>query len=169
MTFDLKNIILKFSGPEEDVLGDYIREIANGGLTAYRRIIQHGNKQGQPLYAHVIDLVFTFARLAELLHLDVVEQRVMMLALSAHDINKVSDRKDLRFADLASPEIIAQELQRLGADRFFPEWRTYLLDIVALIRAHSDHFHHSGELLFAPVVQSQRYALGGQSKNSPTS
>lgn len=162
MALDLKNILLKFSGPPDDVLGDYIRAIANGGLTRYRRIIQWGNKDGQPLYAHVADLVFTFARLADLLDLPVAEQRVMLLALSAHDINKVAegDLKKLRFADLASSDIVADELVKLGADEFSPEWRTYLADIVALIRAHSDHFHHSGELLLARTVQTQRYALG---------
>ncbi|MCL4861680.1 MAG: type I-D CRISPR-associated protein Cas10d/Csc3 [Caldilineaceae bacterium] len=164
MAFDLKNILLKFAGPPDDVLGDYITHIANGGLTRYRRIVQWGNKDGQPLYAHVIDLVFTFARLADFLELDEIEQRVMMLALSAHDINKVveGDRKKLRFADLASHEIVAEELEQLGADEFFPAWRTYLPDIVALIRAHSDHFHHSGELLLARTVQAQSYTLGGR-------
>ncbi len=162
MAFDLKNILLKFTGPPDDVLGEYVNHIANGGLTRYRRIVQWGNKDGQPLYAHVIDLVFTFARLADLLDLSPIEQRVMMLALSAHDMNKVAegDLKNLRFPDLASDTIIADELMKLGADDFFPEWRTYLGDIVALIRAHSDHFHHSGELLMARSVQTQRYALG---------
>ncbi|MEZ4867300.1 MAG: type I-D CRISPR-associated protein Cas10d/Csc3 [Caldilineaceae bacterium] len=162
MALDLKSILLKFSGPPDDVLGDYISHIANGGLTRYRRIVQWGNKDGQPLYAHVVDLVFTFARLADLLDLTVIEQRVMMLALSAHDINKVAEGelKKLRFADLASNDTIADELMKLGADDFFPEWRIYLADIVALIRAHSDHFHHSGELLLARSLQAQRYAQG---------
>lgn len=162
MALDIKNIILKFTGPPDDILGDYIRSIANGGLTRYRRLIQWGNKDGQPLYAHVTDLVFTFARLADLFDLPATEQRVMLLALSAHDINKVAegDLKKLRFADLASNDIVAEELVKLGADDFFSDWRTYLSDIVALIRAHSDHFHHSGELLLARPVQTQRYALG---------
>jgi CRISPR-associated protein Csc3 len=162
MALDLKNILLKFAGPPDDVLGDYIRAIANGGLTRYRRIVQWGNKDGQPLYAHVTDLAFTFARLATILELGEVEQRVMLLALSAHDINKVveGDRKKLRFADLASNDIVAEELEKLGADDFFPIWRSYVADIVALIRAHSDHYHHSGELLMARHVQAQKYALG---------
>jgi CRISPR-associated protein Csc3 len=162
MALDLKNILLKFAGPPDDPLGDYINHIVNDGLTRYRRIVQWGKKDGQPLYAHVIDLVFTFARLAEVLELGEIEQRVMLLALSAHDINKVveGEHKKLRFADLASHDIVAEELERLGADSFFPTWRTYLADIVALIRAHSDHFHHSGELLMASHIQTQTYALG---------
>lgn len=164
MAFDLKNILLQFTGPPDDILGDYIRTIANGGLTRYRSVIQWGNKDGQPLYAHVLDLVFTFSRLADLLNLSVTEQQVMMLALSAHDINKVAEGelKKLRFPDLASNEYVAEELIKLGADEFFPEWREYLADIVALIRSHSDHFHHAGELLMASSVQEQRYALGSR-------
>jgi hypothetical protein len=32
MALDLKKILLEFSGPPDDILGDYIRHIANGGL-----------------------------------------------------------------------------------------------------------------------------------------
>lgn len=161
MAIDLKKILLQFSGPPDDVLGDYITHIANGGLTRYRRVVQWGNKEGQPLYAHVLDLVFTFARLAERLGLTPVEQRVVMLALSAHDINKVlgQDRPG-RFADQARPAHVAPELERLGADAFFSEWRTYLEDICALIRAHGGHYHHAGNLLDVRASQNERFALG---------
>lgn len=148
MAQNFKEILIKFSGPPDDVLGSYIRHIANGGLTRYRRIVQWGNKEGQPLYAHVIDLVFTFARLAELLKLTPVEQRVLMLALSAHDINKApGGDRSLRFPDQARPEHVEPELILLGVDDFFPEWREYIEDICALIRAHGGHFHHAGNLL----------------------
>jgi CRISPR-associated protein Csc3 len=161
MAIDLKNILLKFSGPPDDVFGDYINHIANGGLTRYRRIVQWGNKEGQPLYAHVIDLVFTFARLAEPLGLTPTEQRVVMLALSAHDINKVlGGDRPVRFADQAQPAHVAPELERLGAEGFFPEWRLYIEDICALIRAHGGHYHHAGLLLDVRPSQDERFALG---------
>lgn len=163
MPLDLKNIYLKFSGPPDDVLGDYINHIANAGLTRYRRIVQWGNKDGQPLYAHVIDLVFTFARLAETLRLTPIEQRVVMLALSAHDINKVlGEDRPLRFADQAQPAQVGPELERLGADGFFPAWREYIEDICALIRAHGGHYHHAGILLDIRKTQDERFALGGE-------
>ena len=162
MALDLKNIQLQFSGPPDDVLGDYIRHIANGGLTRYRKFVQYGNKEGQPLYAHVIDLVFTFVRLADFLDLSVVEQRVVMLALSAHDINKIpGENKPLRFADQATPQQVAPELERLGADLFLADWRDYIEDICALIRAHGGHFHHAG-LLFDVRRQNERFALGNE-------
>lgn len=162
MALDLKKILLQFSGPPDDVLGDYITHIANGGLTRYRRVVQWGNKEGQPLYAHVVDLVFTFARLAELLGVTPLEQRVVMLALSAHDINKVLGQgRPSRFADQAQPAHVAPELERLGAEAFFPEWRTYIEDICALIRAHGGHYHHAGLLLDVRISQDERFALGG--------
>lgn len=162
MALDLKNIHLKFSGPPDDILGDYIRHIANGGLVRYRQIVQWGGKDGQPLYAHVVDLAFTFVRLTDLLDLSQAEQRVMMLALSAHDINKVpGENKPMRFPDQASAEYVGMELKRLGADEFFPEWQDYIEDICALIRAHGGHFHHGGNLLIVKPTQNERFALGG--------
>lgn len=163
MPLDLKNIYLKFSGPPDEVLGDYINHIANAGLTRYRRIVQWGNKDGQPLYAHVVDLVFTFARMAETLSLTPIEQRVVMLALSAHDINKVlGDVRPLRFADQARPEYVGPELERLGVESFFPAWREYIEDICALIRAHGGHYHHAGILLDVRKTQDERFTLGSE-------
>lgn len=139
---------LDLFAPPDDVLGDYVRHIANQGLTRYRRFVQWGGKKGQPLYAHVIDLVFTLARLADRLNLSPVEQRVLMLALSIHDLNKVPEFAHFgSYNALATPENVAKELEQIGADGFFPEWREYLQDIVTLMRAHSDHSHVSGELL----------------------
>ena len=57
MAFDLKNIELKFSGPDDDVLGDFIREIANGGLGTYRRIIQDVYKRQRQYLAMFVNLL----------------------------------------------------------------------------------------------------------------
>lgn len=166
MDFDPKNILLKFTGPPDDVLGNYVNHIANGGLTSYRRIIQWGNKNGQPLYAHVVDLIFTFARLNEILKLDANEQRVMMLALSIHDLNKVPgySQHGTRYVDMVTPESIAPELERIGASAFFPEWQRYIDDIVTLMKAHSDHYHHAGETLMASGsgLLARNYGLGDE-------
>jgi CRISPR-associated protein Csc3 len=140
--------LLELFAPPDDVLGDYVRHIANQGLTRYRRYVQWGGKEGQPLYAHVIDLIFTLARLADRLDLTPVEQRTLMLVLSIHDLNKVTEFQQFgSYNALATPENVAEELKRIGADDFFPEWPDYLHDIVTLMRAHSDHSHVSGELL----------------------
>lgn len=160
MAFDLKNILLKFSGPADDVFGDYIKHAANGGLARYRAIVQTGGKAGQPLYAHVIDMVFTLVRLLDLLELSVEEQRVLMLALSIHDLNKVPEFLHIRsYNEIAVPENIAAELERVGADEFFPAWREYLLDIEALMRAHSGHYQVAGNMLNR---RQSRFALGNE-------
>lgn len=67
--------LLELFAPQDSVLGDFVRHIANKGLTRYRRFVQWGGKKGQPLYAHVIDLVFTLARLAGHRHVDASSQR----------------------------------------------------------------------------------------------
>lgn len=148
MSITLDELMLKLAGRPGDVLGDYIDHIANKGLGRYRRIIQWGGKEGQPLYAHILDLVFTLERLSSLVGLSETERRVLMLVLSVHDLNKVPEFQHLGgYNKLANPDVVAEELQRIGADDFFLQWRDYLRDIVTLMRAHSDHGHVAGELL----------------------
>ena len=53
------------------------------------------------------------------------------------------------FSKLAITENVAQEIGRLGLDRFFPGWEEYLEDITSLIRGHSGHHHSGGERLIA--------------------
>ena len=152
---DLESLFSFFAGGEA-ILDEYVREIAKGpGLSHYKTIIQGGGKQGQPLFAHVIDLVFTLDRLSGLLALTDVEQRVLMLALSIHDFNKLYEQPG-RFPDITQPENLRPELARIGADGFFPEWQEYLEDIVIMVKAHSGHYFHSGELLMNGDV----YVLG---------
>jgi len=157
MSSTLDELMLKLAGQPGDVLGEYIEHIANRGLGRYRRIVQWGGKAGQPLYAHVLNLVFTLERLVSLLGLSDTERRVLMLVLSVHDLNKVPEFQHLGgYNRLANPETVAEELERIGANEFFPEWRDYLRDIVTLMRAHSDHSHVAGELL----MRGGNYRLG---------
>lgn len=153
MAAKIEELLLKLTGPADGVLGEYIRHIANDNgdearLATYKRIIQWGGKEGQPLYAHVLDLVFTLSRLSEVLRLSSTEQRVLMLVLSVHDLNKAPGYEHLgSYNALATPDNVALELKRIGADGFFPEWREYIRDIVLLMRAHSDHYHVAGSLM----------------------
>ncbi|MBX3052158.1 MAG: type I-D CRISPR-associated protein Cas10d/Csc3 [Caldilineaceae bacterium] len=157
MSSTLDELMLRLAGQPGDVLGEYIEYIANRGLGRYRRIVQWGGKAGQPLYAHVLDLVFTLERLSSLLKLSEIERRVLMLVLSVHDLNKVPEFQHLGgYNKLATAENVAEELERIGANEFFPEWRDYLRDIVTLMRAHSDHSHVAGELL----MRGGEYQLG---------
>lgn len=157
MSSTLDELMLKLAGKPGDVLGDYIDHIANRGLGRYRRIIQWGGKEGQPLYAHILDLVFTLERLSSLLELSEIERRVLMLVLSVHDLNKVPEFQHWGgYNKLANAAAVAEELERIGADGFFSQWRDYVGDIVTLMRGHSDHSHVAGELL----MRGGDYRLG---------
>ncbi len=140
----------------ESVIGAYIAHIANGGLTAYKTIFQTGKKQGEPVYIHFLNGVFTAERLRPLLDLSDDETRVLYCAYSVHDINKLIE-SDKSFNTLATKEAIQTELERIGAPAFFPAYLDHLEDITTLIRCHSGHYHTAGELL---VKMHNPYKLG---------
>lgn len=133
---------LALMGPSETpVLQAYIDEIANRGLQKYRSVVQWGMKEGQTYYSHILDGVMVLARLFDLPDLvqDDIEQRCLLLAFTVHDINKVAGESRQKYADIAIPTTIGAELESLGVDGFFPAWRNYLADIVALAQRHQGH------------------------------
>jgi len=144
-----KEILFQLGYAQPSPLQEYIECVANKELRRYRNIIQTGAKSGQTLHTHILDLVFILARLSQLLNLSEIEQRVLFTAASVHDLNKVPPYDQIQggYTAVATPENIAAELERLEIDEFFPGWRDYLSDIVALARAHSGHYHAAGELL----------------------
>ncbi len=136
-------------GPEDisHILEDYLKHIANKRLRLYKGleyIHTEGDKQGQSLYSHVMDLVSLADRLYPIIGLSDEEIRCLFLALTVHDINKVplygkrSDGRNVKYADAATLENIQKELgpERLDVADFFPKWRDYLRDIVFLAHAH---------------------------------
>jgi CRISPR-associated protein Csc3 len=137
-----EQLYLDLMGPSDTpVLKEYIDEIANKGLRKYRSIIQWGKKEGQTYYAHILDGVMVLARLFDLPDIvqSDVERRCLLLAFTVHDINKVAGEPKQKYVDIATPETIAAELESLGADSFFSDWRAYLQDIVALAQRHQGH------------------------------
>ncbi|HEU5375013.1 MAG TPA: hypothetical protein VFV38_06220, partial [Ktedonobacteraceae bacterium] len=125
------------------VLGDYLKHIANKKLRLYKQYLHtEGEKQGQSLYSHVMDLVTFVDRLFRAIGLNDIAMRCVLLALTVHDINKIpiygqdTHGRKLKYADAATEDNIRKELKRLNADAFFPEWEQYLLDIVYLAHAH---------------------------------
>lgn len=125
---------------EEDVVGDFLRELANRRLRSYAAIIQTGGKAGQSYLGHVLDLVLLVARLHKLIPLEDDEQRVLSLAAVIHDLNKVppyDGRGAPRaYVDIVTRNHVAAELERLEADAFFPDWHDYLTDIVMVAHVH---------------------------------
>ncbi len=140
----------------ESIIGAYIEHIANGGLTAYKTIFQTGAKQGEPVYVHFLNGVFTAERLRPLLDLSEDETRVLYCAYSVHDINKLIE-SNKSFNALATQEAIQAELEKIGVPAFFPAYLDYLKDITTLVRCHSGHYHTAGELL---VKAHNPYKLG---------
>jgi CRISPR-associated protein Csc3 len=132
--------LLQLLGELGSPFGDYITHVANRGLRRYKAVGQTGAKEGQSLYTHVLDGVSALEVVRGSLGLDDVEARCLFLAYSVHDLNKLPDYDGRRpYRDVASEENVARELERIGADGFFPEWREYLPDITALCRLHQGH------------------------------
>jgi hypothetical protein len=129
------------------VIGDFIQCIANGGLQRYKTIFQTGAKRGEPLYNHVLNMIFVAERLRPLLDLSNTETRVLFSAVPVHDLNKVGDRSGVSFNRLATVEAVKEQLERISVPAFFPEYLNYLEDITLLVRSHSGHFHTNGEFL----------------------
>lgn len=124
------------------VLEDYLKYIANKRLRLYKQYIHtSGDKQGQSLYSHIMDLISFTDRLCPVIGLTDDEMRCVFLALTVHDLNKIplygkSNGRDLRYADAATLENIQKELEMLEVDKFFSRWGEYLLDIKYLAHAH---------------------------------
>jgi CRISPR-associated protein Csc3 len=129
------------------VIGDFIQHVANGGLQRYKTIFQTGAKHGEPLYNHVLNMIFVAERLRPLLDLPDTETRVLYSAVPVHDLNKVGHRSGVSFNRLATLEAVKEELERISVPAFFPDYLNYLEDITLLVRSHSGHFHTDGEFL----------------------
>lgn len=141
---DLQRIALLIGKQEPSVLRDYLDHVANAGLTAYKAVLQWGDKRGESLYTHVLNGILVLETLRDPLGLSDEEARVLYTAFTIHDLNKALESEQ-PFGKLAVEENVAAEIERLGMDRFFPAWRDYLSDITSLIRAHSGHHHSGGE------------------------
>lgn len=128
-----------------DVYRDYLYYVANGNMRSYKEIVHdRGKKQGQSYYNHVIDLVAIAEKLRPAIDLSGDETRCVLLALTIHDMNKIPpynkrpDGRDVSYTNAATQENIEKELERLDIESFFPEWRSYLLDITLLAHFHQE-------------------------------
>jgi len=124
-------------------LEEYLKYVVNRKLQLYKQYVHtEGDKQGQSLYSHVMDLISFTDRLCPVIGLTDDEMRCVFLALTVHDINKIPlygkglGGRNVKYADAATLENIQKELERLEVDDFFPRWREYLLDIKFLAHAH---------------------------------
>lgn len=153
------NIALLIGKKDKTVLSHYLAQVANKSLLLYRNAshLQWGKKQGESLYAHILNGIFIIDSLRNVLNLPEVEVKVLFTAYTVHDINKFEEQQG-SFNKLATQENIATEIKRLDLPQFFPEWRNYLADIEGLVRSHGRSTHTSGELLIPNL--GPRYRLG---------
>ncbi len=159
---DPRHLSLLIGKDEPSVFKDYVEHVANDGLVPYKNIVQYGKKAGESLYTHVITGVFVLEQLRSALNIGDREARVLFTAFTIHDLNKVMEDKR-GFGKLAIGKNIAEEIKRLGLDRFFPAYNEYLNDIESLVRGHPGHYQHGGERMIAK--RDDEYTLGLQRVN----
>jgi CRISPR-associated protein Csc3 len=139
MTFDPKNLPFGPRRKTPSVLRDYLEQVANRKLVAYKTIRQHGGKRGESLYTHVLNGILLLEALRPHLGLSDKETQLLFTVFTVHDINKVPHYVGDRYDKVAIPDNFVEEIQRLGLDQFFPNYEPYLLDIVRIAREHSGH------------------------------
>ena len=154
---DPRHLSLVIGKEEPSAFKDYVEHVVNEGLVPYKGIVQWGKKSGESLYTHVINGVFVLEQLRSVLRLGDRETRVLFTAYTIHDLNKAIESEG-SYGQLAIGENIQEEIERLGLDSFFPQYKEYLTDIESLIRGHSAHHHHGAERLI--VKREDEYALG---------
>jgi len=136
---------LAFFSKRNAVIDSYFDVFANGSMLHYKEIVQWGDKKGgQTYYQHALNGVMVLERLRDpLLGLELTdpEVRCLFAAYTIHDINKIPpySARGRKYVDLATEENAARELERLHIADFFPEWKEYLPDIVALMHLHQGH------------------------------
>ena len=102
-------------------------------------------KDDQSMLSHQLNGIFPALRLLNILEKEDlvavpysdIERRVYILSYLMHDVNKILNIRDLETRTRTTVEeaktIIAEELEKCGADAFFPGWREYLEDIAYLV------------------------------------
>src|SRR6266516_4428092 len=106
-------------GEKPNLLAKYLREIATGPMTSYRRIIQGGNKQGQNYYVHVLDgiAVLHKIRIAGVVEMSDLEEQLLFATYTVHEINKITPNggRDIKlsYTNIATNENISTELRRI--------------------------------------------------------
>lgn len=134
------------------VFSEYLAEVANqAGLLVYKAISQHGGKQGESLYTHVLNGVMLLEALRQVLNLSDLETRLLFTVFTIHDINKDPDFNGRHYTDIAIPDNFSQLIQKLNLHTFFPEYARYL---PAISRLASQHGGHSGGMSLTAVPQS---------------
>ena len=140
--FDFLNLCYD-SSDGSTVLSDYIEKVANKGLLRYKQKIQTGGKAGESLWTHVMNLMTIIEKLRPIFNLSDEEMRCLLLAITAHDLNKLDEYgAGKNYANAAYRENIWKELKQLDVLPFFSDWQEYCYDI-----AYLAHIHQVGSMV----------------------
>lgn len=155
---DPNQLSFLLEGEEQGVFSSYLKNVANQGLLPYKAVFQAGNKRGESLWTHIVNMACVLQALHPLLDLGDTETSVLLTAITVHDINKM--RPEQRsYNHLAVEPVVREVIEGIGFDLFFPAWRDYLADIQMLIRDHSGHYAVGGDRL---IVKRDPTYLGGR-------
>ena len=123
-------------------------------------------KKNQTLYSHVLDMIGVLDGVRDILLLNELELRVLMVAITIHDLNKLEEHGEKSYSRIISEqnskgeyENISKECQQFNIQDFFPEYKEYIEDIRAIIGQHSAHTSYFAENL---ICNPERYKLGDE-------
>lgn len=148
------------TGPriQDGAFVDYLHQVANSReMLRYKTIAQHGAKQGESLYVHILNGIMLLEALRPLLRLTEQETRLLFTVFTIHDINKDPDFSGRRYIQVAIPDNFEQQIHKFNLDAFFPDYGSYLADITRLAAQHGGH--SGGLSLVAPLANRGLHRL----------
>ncbi|QSR87925.1 type I-D CRISPR-associated protein Cas10d/Csc3 [Methylacidiphilum caldifontis] len=130
------------------IIDNYIEHVVKDGLKSLQDHKQYGIREGTTLADHLINGAFTIYTLKNAIGLSDIETMLLMSTFSIHDLNKLSNDPEASLSKLVdNQDFVKENIFKMAVDKFFKEWEEYYNDIISLIRAHSGHFHLSGDQL----------------------
>lgn len=151
---------------EISVFNDYYEKIVNKNLKEYKKIVQYGMKKNQTLYSHVLNMIGVLDEIKDILKLSNLELKVLIVAITIHDLNKEEEHKGKGYLKIISEENregeyknILKECEKLNIQEFFSEYEDYMEDIRAIIAGHSAHTSSFAESLFCNL---HKYKLSNE-------
>ncbi|MBW9152360.1 type I-D CRISPR-associated protein Cas10d/Csc3 [Clostridium estertheticum] len=123
-------------------------------------------KKNQTLYSHVLDMIGVLDGVKNILLLNELELKVLMVAITIHDLNKLEEHSEKSYSRIISEQNskgeyanILKECQEFNIQDFLPEYKEYIEDIRAIIGQHSAHTSYFAENL---ICSPERYKLGDE-------
>lgn len=148
------------------MFNDYYEKIVSKELKKYKKIIQYGMKKNQTLYSHVLDMIGVLDSIKNILPVNELELRVLIVAITIHDLNKLEEHLEKSYSRIISEQNnkgeyanILKECEKLNIEDFFPQYKEYIEDIRAIIGQHSAHLSNFSENLFC---NPERYKVGDE-------